>query len=225
MSVPVIAVDGPGGAGKGTLCFSLADSLGWHMLDSGALYRVTAHAAAQRGLADAGAGEVAAIAAHLDVAFVPAPGGLTRVMLCGDDITEAIRTEECGALASRVAAMTPVRAALLDRQRRFAQPPGLVADGRDMGTVVFPSADLKIFLTASAETRARRRQAQLLAQGESVSLRALLETIEERDARDRSRATSPLLPADDAIVIDSTAMTATAVLDFVLAEARSRSLA
>lgn len=224
MSVPVIAVDGPGGAGKGTLCFSLADRLGWHMLDSGALYRVTAHAAVQRSRADADEAEVAAIAAELDVAFVPAPGGLTRVVLAGEDITEAIRTEECGALASRVAAMTGVRAALLERQRRFAQAPGLVADGRDMGTVVFPSAPLKIFLTASAGIRARRRQAQLLAQGESVSLRALLETIEERDARDRSRSASPLLPADDAVVIDSTALTAAAVLDAVLAEARSRSL-
>lgn len=224
MSIPVIAVDGPGGAGKGTLCFSLAEQLGWHMLDSGALYRVTAYAAAQRDLAGADETEVAPIAADLDVVFVPAAGGMTRVVLAGADITEAIRTEDCGALASRVAAMTAVRAALLDRQRRFAMAPGLVADGRDMGTVVFPSADLKIFLTASAETRARRRQEQLLAQGVSVSLRALLETIEERDARDRNRTASPLLPANDAIVIDSTAMTAAEVLETAVSQARARSL-
>lgn len=224
MNVPVIAVDGPGGAGKGTLCYSLAQRLGWHMLDSGALYRVTAHAAVQCGLVEAAAGQVAAIAARLDVAFLPAAGGLTRVVLAGRDITDAIRTEDCGALASRVAAMTEVREALLDRQRRFAHPPGLVADGRDMGTVVFPGAELKIFLTASAEIRARRRQEQLLAQGESVSLPRLLETIEERDARDRNRAVAPLLPADDAVVIDSTEMTAAEVLDSVLAEAQARSL-
>ncbi|MEM1188633.1 MAG: (d)CMP kinase [Pseudomonadota bacterium] len=224
MSVPIITVDGPGGAGKGTLCFSLAQTLGWHMLDSGALYRVTAQAAKGGGVDLDDEAAVAAVAAELDVGFIPAAEGLTRVMLADTDITDAIRTEDCGALASKVAAMQPVRAALLDRQRRFASPPGLVADGRDMGTVVFPAADLKIFLTASPSARALRRQQQLLAQGESVSLPRLLETIEERDARDRNRSDSPLLPANDAIVVDSTERTAAEVLGIVLGQARSRAL-
>lgn len=222
--MPVITVDGPGGAGKGTLCFSLAQRLGWHMLDSGALYRVTALAAQRTGADTDDEACVAPVAAALEVRFIPAADGLTRVVLAGDDITAAIRTEECGVLASQVAAMRPVREALLERQRRFAQPPGLVADGRDMGTVVFPAAPLKIFLTASAEARAGRRFQQLLAQGESVSLPRLLEAIEERDARDRNRVDSPLVPADDAIVIDSTGIPADAVLDAVLREARSRQL-
>ncbi|MEO1080461.1 MAG: (d)CMP kinase [Pseudomonadota bacterium] len=224
MSVPIITVDGPGGAGKGTLCFSLAQTLGWHMLDSGALYRVTAQAAKGGDVDLHDEAAVAAVAAELDVGFIPAAEGLTRVMLADKDITDAIRTEDCGALASKVAAMQPVRAALLDRQRRFASAPGLVADGRDMGTVVFPAADLKIFLTASPSARALRRQQQLLAQGESVSLPRLLETIEERDARDRNRSDSPLLPANDAIVVDSTERTAAEVLGIVLGQARSRAL-
>jgi cytidylate kinase len=224
VSVPIITVDGPGGARKGTLCFSLAERLAWHMLDSGALYRVTAHAAGLAGADIDDEDAVAAVAADLDVSFQPAAAGLTRVVLAQADITDAIRTESCGALASRVAAMPAVRAALLARQQRFARPPGLVADGRDMGTVVFPEAQLKIFLTASARARAERRQQQLLGQGESVSLRALLETIEERDARDRNRPDSPLLPADDAIAVDSTERSAEEVLDLVLSEARSRGL-
>jgi len=222
--VGIITVDGPGGAGKGTLCFSLATQLAWHMLDSGALYRVTALAAERSGCLDQGPERIAAVAADLRLEFVPQARGLTQVLLQGEDITSEIRTEICGANASRVAAMRPVREALLERQRRFAQAPGLVADGRDMGTVVFPEAPLKIFLTASARERAERRQRQLLEKGEAVSLRALLETIEERDARDRNREDAPLVPADDALIIDSTGISAAAVLDTVLVEARSRQL-
>lgn len=222
--VPVITVDGPGGAGKGTLCFSLARQLGWHLLDSGALYRVTARAAQMAGVALDDEDAMAAVASSLDVRFIPAAGGMTRVVLAGDDITDAIRNEDCGVLASHVATMRSVRDALLQRQRQFARPPGLVADGRDMGTVVFPAAPLKIYLTASARARAERRFQQLLARGESVSLPRLLEAIEERDARDRNRAEAPLIPADDAIVIDSTGIPADTVLDTVLREARSRHL-
>ena len=224
MTTPVITVDGPGGAGKGTLTYSLASKLGWHMLDSGALYRVTAQAAILDAISLDDEDALATIAADLDVRFEPAPDGLTQVILRGVDITRDIRTEECGAVASTVAAITPVRAALLDRQRAFAKAPGLVADGRDMGTVVFPQAPLKIFLTASSEARAKRRQAQLLAKGESVTLARLLETIEERDARDRSREASPLVPADDAVLIDSTALSADEVLQTALREADQRRL-
>ena len=224
MTTPVITVDGPGGAGKGTLTYSLASKLGWHMLDSGALYRVTAQAAILDAISLDDEDALATIAAELDVRFDPAPDGLTQVILRGVDITRDIRTEECGAVASTVAAITPVRAALLDRQRAFAKGPGLVADGRDMGTVVFPQAPLKIFLTASSEARAKRRQAQLLAKGESVTLARLLETIEERDARDRSREASPLVPADDAVLIDSTALSADEVLQTALREADQRRL-
>mgnify|MGYP001823973169 FL=1 len=222
--IPVITVDGPSGAGKGTLSYQLASTLGWHMLDSGALYRVTAYAALQRGAALDDEPTIAALARDLDVAFVPAADGLTEVRLEGRDISAAIRQDSCSAAASQVAAMPAVRQALLARQRSFAQPPGLVADGRDMGTVVFPGAGLKIFLTASAEARAARRFRQLKGQGESVTLARLLETIEERDARDRSRAQSPLVPADDAIVLDSTALSVDAVLNRVLTEARGRGL-
>lgn len=224
MSVPVIAVDGPGGAGKGTLAYSLASHLDWHMLDSGALYRVTALASADRAIALTDEQAIADVARHLNLKFVPAAEGLTQVMLDGIDISAAIRRESVSASASKVAAMGEVRAALLERQRLMAMPPGLVADGRDMGTVVFPDAPLKVFLTASAEARAQRRQHQLMAKGESVTLARLLETIEERDARDRNRSESPLVPADDALVIDSTGISASEVLEAVLREARKKHL-
>lgn len=222
--IPVITVDGPSGAGKGTLSYQLARTLGWHMLDSGALYRVTAYAALHSGVALDNEPAIADLARDLDLAFIPAADGLTEVRLDGRDISVAIRRDDCSVAASQVAAMPAVREALLARQRSFAQLPGLVADGRDMGTVVFPGAGLKIFLTASAEARAARRFRQLKGQGESVTLARLLETIEERDARDRSRAQSPLVPADDAIVLDSTALSVDAVLNRVLTEARGRGL-
>ncbi|EED33762.1 cytidylate kinase [gamma proteobacterium NOR5-3] len=222
--MPVITVDGPGGAGKGTLSYSLASQLDWHMLDSGALYRVTALAALTSSTDMRDESALASIARGLKLNFVPAAEGLTQVLLDGEDISLAIRTESCSAAASKVAAMAEVRAALLERQRQMAIAPGLVADGRDMGTVVFPDAPLKIFLTASAEARAKRRHLQLMEKGESVTLARLLETIEERDARDRNRLESPLVPADDALVIDSTGISASAVLDTVLWEARNRQL-
>lgn len=224
MKPPVITVDGPSGAGKGTLSYKLAQALGWHMLDSGALYRVTAHAALEGGVSLDDQDAIAGLAAGLQLSFRPAADGLTEVCLGDVDISNEIRRDQCSVAASRVAAMGAVRTALLERQRRFEQPPGLIADGRDMGTVVFPGAPLKIFLTASAETRAERRFHQLKGTGESVTLARLLETIEERDARDRSRAQSPLVAADDALIIDSTGLSAESVLAQVLEEARQREL-
>lgn len=224
MSTPVIAVDGPGGAGKGTLCHLLARHLGWHLLDSGALYRVTAQACLQAGVPWEDEAGAAALAADLDVVFRPAADGTVAVLLGGEDVSRAIRTEEGGRGASVVAAHPQVRAALLARQRAFRQAPGLVADGRDMGTVVFPDAPLKIFLTASAEERARRRHRQLLEKGESVSLPRLLEDIRERDARDSRRAVAPLVPADDALEVDSTSIPVAGVFRQVLRVAVERGL-
>ena len=203
--VPVITVDGPSGAGKGTVSHLLAERLGWHFLDSGALYRVTGQACLIEGVSWDDHAAVTEIARHLDVSFTYADSGEVMVAYKGTDVSAAIRTEEGGRGASTVAAIPSVREALLARQREFLRPPGLVADGRDMGTVVFPDAPLKFFLTASAAERAERRYKQLMSKGESVSLPRLLEDIEERDARDSSRQVSPLVPAEDAIVIDSTA--------------------
>jgi cytidylate kinase len=200
----VIAVDGPSGSGKGTLAVLLARRLGWRFLDSGALYRIVAHAAlvAQTDLDDGGA--VAVLAEGLNIQFDLGTGDGVEVMVDARPVGMAIRTEAVSQAASRVAALPAVRVALLGVQRSFRGAPGLVADGRDMGTVVFPDARLKIFLEASPEERARRRYNQLKDKDLGVSLRGLLESIRERDARDRSRAISPLLPAADAVVIDST---------------------
>ncbi len=202
---PVITVDGPSGAGKGTISHMLAEHLGWRLLDSGALYRVVGQACLIEGVDWSDEPGVTEVARHLDVSFTAAESGEILVAYKGQDVSREIRTEEGGRGASTVAAIPSVREALLARQREFRQPPGLVADGRDMGTVVFPDAPLKFFLTASAEERAHRRHKQLIAKGESVSLARLLRDIEERDARDSSRAVSPLVPAEDAIVVDSTA--------------------
>ena len=217
---PVIAVDGPGGSGKGTVTQMLAKKLGWHLLDSGALYRLTALAAVRQGVSLDDETALVRVALSLDVAFDPTPAGEpAKVILAGEDVTAEIRTETCGDNASRVAVMQPVRDALLQRQRDFRRAPGLVADGRDMGTVVFPDAPVKIFLTASAEERARRRYSQLKDAGVDVNIDALLEEIRVRDERDMNRSAAPLRPADDAQVIDSTGLSIEEVLDRCMAAA------
>ena len=210
-AAPVICIDGPSGAGKGTLSQRLATGLGWHLLDSGALYRVVGFAGRLAAVSLEDSDAIAGIARSLDVNFRPTEGGVS-VWLAGEDVTAHLRTEEGGKDASTVAALPAVREALLLRQQELARPPGLIADGRDMGTVVFPRAPLKIFLTASAEARAERRFHQLQGMGESVSLARLLTDIQQRDARDQSRTVSPLVPAEDAIIIDSTALSADEVL-------------
>lgn len=220
-STPVICVDGPSGAGKGTLSRELAARLGWHLLDSGALYRVLGFACRHRKIPLSDEAQVVAMARQLDVAFVPTVAGVS-VFLDGEDVSLPIRTEDGGRDASKVALLPAVREALLHRQRELAVLPGLVADGRDMGTVVFPTSPLKIFLTASAKVRAERRFHQLQGQGQSVSLARLLSDIEERDRRDKSRSASPLVPAEDAVVVDSSELSPDAVLDTVLQLAADR---
>jgi cytidylate kinase len=205
--ISVIAVDGPSGTGKGTICSHLASWLGWHLLDSGALYRILAVAAEKYQLELNNESAIADIAGSLDVVFQqPQPGKDITVIFEGDDTTQKIRTEECGNSASQIAVLPQVRSALLDRQRQFQQAPGLVADGRDMGTVVFSNAPLKIYLIASAEERAKRRYKQLKQKGFNVNLPRLAAEIAERDTRDSQRTISPLKPADDAIVVDTTTL-------------------
>ena len=213
--VPVICVDGPSGSGKGTLAQRLASHLGFHLLDSGALYRIVGFAALDQGVAWDDEASVTQIARDLDVSFVTTDLGV-RVIYCGRDVTESVRSVRGGEGASAVAAIPTVREALLARQRELAVAPGLIADGRDMGTVVFPDAPVKIFLEASAMARAQRRQSQLQLQGEDVSLPRLLEAIEARDTKDRTRSVSPLVPAEDAVIVDSTDLTADAVFERVL---------
>lgn len=221
-TVPVIAVDGPSGAGKGTISRILAKTLGFHYLDSGALYRSLAVAATRHQVAIDNVAALAVLAAHMDVGFAMQGDAEPRVMLEGEDVTEQVRAEATGVEASRIAALAEVRAALLRRQRAFARPPGLVADGRDMGTVVFPNARFKVFLTASSEERARRRHKQLIEKGVTVTLRGLIAAVNERDERDRTRAVAPLRPADGALILDSSGRTIDEVVAAVLTAAKQQ---
>lgn len=219
----VITVDGPSGSGKGTICRLLSQKLGWNLLDSGALYRLTALAARHHGVDLDDVEALQVLAAHLDVRFVATSAETdVQIFLEGEEVTKAIRAEDVGLDASKVAAIQPVRTALLSRQRDFAQAPGLIADGRDMGTVVFPDATLKIYLDASAQERAQRRYKQLIDKGLGASLDNILQDLRARDDRDMNRSASPLKPAEDAIRLDSTSMTIDEVLTAVLEEARHR---
>lgn len=209
--VPVIAIDGPTASGKGTVAAAVARELGWHYLDSGALYRIVALASLRRGVDPQDGAALAALAASLSPRFEDG-----RIMVDGEDVADAIRAEAVGVRASQIAAQPPLRAALVALQRDSARAPGLVADGRDMGTVIFPRALLKVFLTASAESRAARRYKQLIEKGISANLFDLLRDLEQRDARDSQRAVAPLRPAEDALVLDSTPLSVSETVAAVL---------
>ena len=221
MQVPVITLDGPSGSGKGTISQRLAEQLGWHYLDSGALYRLLACAAARDGIALDDVDGLVALAGRIHGEFGFSDAGEERVLLDGVPVTTELRTEQSGNAASRIAALPAVRAALLAWQRRYRQLPGLVADGRDMGTVVFPDADLKIFLTASPAERANRRYNQLKNIGKEVTLEAVVGEVKARDERDRSRAASPLVPAVDAHLLDNSSLDVEETVALVLAHASS----
>ncbi len=221
-AIPVMTIDGPSGSGKGTVSRVAAKRLGWALLDSGALYRLVALAGRRAGVDLQDASRLADLAQNVDIRFDSTPGGEEIVWLGGQEVTHEIRTEVAGNDASKVAALPPVRAALLERQRRFAVAPGLVADGRDMGTVVFPGAQVKIFLTASAAERAARRYKQLKEKGVTATLAALSKEIAERDERDTTRTISPLVASEDAVLLDTTGMSVDAVVERVLSIARER---
>jgi len=222
--VPVITIDGPVSSGKGTVAAAVAKALGWHLLDSGAIYRVLGYYAQSQNVALDDAEALVKLAKNLPLAFQQNAAGEVQVFLAGEDVGRTIRQESVGELASQVAVIPAVREALLQRQQDFAQLPGLVADGRDMATVVFQQAPLKIYLTASAEERAKRRYQQLSEKGFSANLSHLIEEIRARDERDTQRTVAPLKPAADAIVIDSTAMSVADVVNQILNEARARHL-
>ena len=221
-SIPVITIDGPSGAGKGTVARIIADKLGWHLLDSGAIYRVLAVAAQHHNIAADDEESLIPIASCLDVSFQSNGDNDVKVILEGEDVSTTIRTEEVGMLASKAAAFPRVREALLRRQRAFKVSPGLVADGRDMGTVVFQDAPVKVFLTASAEERAQRRYQQLKAKGFDVRIGRLLDDIRLRDEQDQNRKVAPLKPAEGALVIDSTELSIEKVVNKILSYANEK---